>query len=491
MKTTTRSFVMITLVLAAANAAWSQTEVNKTIRPFAAQGKNMRMVELGLRGSTARKAVNEFSGAIEANPGITEAKSGSPADAPEAAASDTVEIRIAQQAALAEVEDTPNAIRAAGRATLASVNGATDPRSQFIRPFYGTVLSSTTTFDWTAGTGVRANWLWIGSCQDCIDILDEDQGTSNSRTLRLPTDGRRLYVTLFSYIAGDWYWVDYQFWAPSPVRIAARLTSPTPGATLGGRQEFQWDRGNMVDQLWLRVGSCEGCKDLFDENEALYTTQAMSLPQDGRVIYVRLFSRFGGDWSYRDYEFRAAAPTRPVRVNVTNKLNRSITISVNGKVVGGVPAYETRYVEAQVASLKLSFTVDQPVLSGRTLGDTMSGVFSEVSSPSGTYNYTVWNKIGENYFFAPLITNRTNVAVEIMTNGGLRSENRCDCTAPAYSTRVASGYYQLFSNSNLRLYRSGSGYSGSYRYWGTDATPLHTLVDAESGVREFLLSTAP
>src|SRR6202012_193958 len=78
-------------------------------------------------------------------------------------------------------------------------------------PANGSTLGSPQTFSWTTGSKVTDHFLWIGSCQDCNDILNEDEGLNTSRTVTLPVDGRTRFVTLFSYIQGNWYYYDYQF----------------------------------------------------------------------------------------------------------------------------------------------------------------------------------------------------------------------------------------------------------------------------------------
>ena len=78
-------------------------------------------------------------------------------------------------------------------------------------PTYGATLSTTQTFRWDGGYGVREYYLRIGSCWDCGDILEQSQGGNLSRTVNLPSDGRTIFVKLFSLIGDDWYsWHEYR-----------------------------------------------------------------------------------------------------------------------------------------------------------------------------------------------------------------------------------------------------------------------------------------
>jgi hypothetical protein len=63
---------------------------------------------------------------------------------------------------------------------------------------------------------------------------------------------------------------------------------------------------------------------------------------------------------------------------------------------------------------------------------------------------------------------------------------------------VATGYYQLFSNSNVRLFLNGDNYTGPYEFFGTDANgqiapsgPLYTLVASGSGIVNLDTNFAP
>ena len=374
-----------------------------------------------------------------------------------------------------------------------------DPRAYFASPRDGSTVAPTQTFSWTQVGGAQEYWLWIGSCHDCTDILNENQGLRLYRTVDLPADGRIVYVTLFTLFAGNWYWVDYEFTASNRV-VPAALTAPANGATLGNPQTFYWSSGYRTVQYWLRIGNCSGCGDLLDENEGLNTSRTVNLPTDGRVIYVRLYS-LGNDqnWYFNSYQFRAYVPvTCAARFYITNDFVYSINIFLNGGLVGSVSASNTQYVDSKFCSVTVSFELVRPTLSGRALGDVVSGYWDRINGPSGRYNLEAGYKIGSSYYFLPQISNHTPVPLDIEVNGGLAAENRCNCSAPAQSDNVRAGYYQLFNNSNVRLFREGTNYSGRYWFWGTDSTGqvspsgvLYKLVQAPSGIVPLLTTVAP
>jgi hypothetical protein len=180
--------------------------------------------------------------------------------------------------------------------------------------------------------------------------------------------------------------------------------------------------------------------------------------------------------------------TTPVTLQLTNKLVYPVNVSVNGTFLTAVPASTTVQQGITVTgSLSVSFALVRPTLAGVPLGDPMSGVFNTISSPAGTISFTINNIIGTQWYFAPYITNQTSSGLLMDVNAGLTAENRCNCVAPAGVSNVAIGYYQLFSNSNVRAYLSGSGYTGSYLNW----TNFVSNVATDSGILRLTATTAP
>jgi hypothetical protein len=87
------------------------------------------------------------------------------------------------------------------------------PKAVITSPTPGTTLfSSTTTFTWSAGSGVSQYYVHIGSTFAAADLYNQTQGTNHSVTMNgLPTDGRTLYVRLWSLIGGGWQFNDYTY----------------------------------------------------------------------------------------------------------------------------------------------------------------------------------------------------------------------------------------------------------------------------------------
>jgi hypothetical protein len=71
----------------------------------------------------------------------------------------------------------------------------------------GTVLAgAAVTFAWTAGAGVSAYWLDVGTSPGQGDIFGANVGTRRSQAVGgIPLDGSPVYLQLWSQIAGIWY----------------------------------------------------------------------------------------------------------------------------------------------------------------------------------------------------------------------------------------------------------------------------------------------
>ena len=157
-----------------------------------------------------------------------------------------------------------------------------------ISPTPGTTLgSSSVTLTWNAGTGVSQYWLHIGNTFAGNDLYNQSQGTNLSVAVGgLPTDGRTLYVRLWSLIGGAWQFNDYTYTAFTVAK--AVITSPTPGTTLSSStMTFAWTSGAGVLQYWLHVGSSAGWNDLYNADQGTRLSPSGGQFTDQRFHYLR------------------------------------------------------------------------------------------------------------------------------------------------------------------------------------------------------------
>jgi len=196
-----------------------------------------------------------------------------------------------------------------GKTLFANWQAINDPKARLLTPTDGSTLpSAATTFTWNAGTGVQNYALWVGSEPGSYDLYAGNEGKNLSKTINMPTDGRPLYVRLWSMLNGAWeQYFSYSFTAQkaSGAKVKAQMMSPVNEAILtSGNVTFTWDAGAGAQQYALWVGSSPGASDLYAGGEALRTSKTLTLPTDGRTIYVRLWTMLNGTWqSFNAYSY--------------------------------------------------------------------------------------------------------------------------------------------------------------------------------------------
>jgi hypothetical protein len=87
---------------------------------------------------------------------------------------------------------------------------------------------------------------------------------------------------------------------------------------------------------------------------------------------------------------------------------------------------------------------------------------------SGTLTAAAEPRQGEDYYFAPLITNASSEALRVMVNAGLAGGIDCGCAVRPGGTRVFVGYYRLYQNSTVRA--RGKAGEGTFRDLGPQVT---------------------
>jgi hypothetical protein len=173
-----------------------------------------------------------------------------------------------------------------------------------------TFTSASVTFGWIEGGEVSQIALYVGTGGiGSYDLYSAFQGPNLSATVSgVPTDGRTIYVRLWSYLRGGWQYEDYSYKASTGSTQGAHLTTPAPGTTFTSSSvTFEWTAGSGVSQVALYVGTGGvGSFDLYCAFQGSSLAASVSeLPGDGRPIYVRLWSQVGGGWQYEDYIYRA------------------------------------------------------------------------------------------------------------------------------------------------------------------------------------------
>lgn len=173
-----------------------------------------------------------------------------------------------------------------------------------------TLTGQTQNFVWDSGTGVTQFALWVGSAPDSFDIYAGIEGLSTSKTVTLPTDGRRIFVTVHSLIGGVFQSNSYFFFC-SKSTGPAQITAPANGSTLAGNQiSLSWASAPGATQYAVWVGSTPGAFDLHSSLDGLNLSRTVTgLPTDGRIIHVTVWSLIDGVFKNNQAFFNAQNTT--------------------------------------------------------------------------------------------------------------------------------------------------------------------------------------
>jgi outer membrane biosynthesis protein TonB len=115
----------------------------------------------------------------------------------------------------------------------------TNGPAQMVSPSPGSTFNSASvTFNWTAGSAT-AYALLVGSSQMSSDIYNSGILNSLSATVNnIPTDGRAIFVTLYSQVNNSWVSNSYTYTAftglgtPTPTPAPTATPTPTPNGTV-------------------------------------------------------------------------------------------------------------------------------------------------------------------------------------------------------------------------------------------------------------------
>jgi hypothetical protein len=172
-----------------------------------------------------------------------------------------------------------------------------------------TLTSSTVTFNWSAGSGVAAYWLEVGTTPGGNQIYYGSPVLDLFATVPgLPTDGSTVYTRLWWLIGGVWQFNDYTYTSAS-ASAGAVMQSPPPGSTLtSSTVTFTWSAGSGVAAYWLEVGTTPGGNQIYYGSPVLdLSATVYGIPTNGSIIYVRLWSFIGGVWQFEDYTYNTAS----------------------------------------------------------------------------------------------------------------------------------------------------------------------------------------
>lgn len=226
-----------------------------------------------------------------------------------------------------------------GPITIGSANATP---AQITSPAYGsTFTSSTVTFNWNSGSGASQYYLDVNSSPGSRDIYANYVSGGSTTVSGIPTDGRTIYVRLWSLIGGSWLYNDYVYKAFTS-NVKAVITSPANGSTFSSSTvTFNWNTVVGATQYFLDLNSSPGSRDIFANYVSNGVTTVSGIPTDGRTVYVRLWTFINGGWLFNDYTYKAF--TGNSLSQITSPANgatfSSSTVTFNWSIVAGAGQY--------------------------------------------------------------------------------------------------------------------------------------------------------
>jgi FtsP/CotA-like multicopper oxidase with cupredoxin domain len=259
-----------------------------------------------------------------------------------------------------------------------------------VTPVNGSTLTGASqTFTWT-NAGATQYQVWAGTTIGGSDIGFSPATAGTSGTINgLPTNGSKVYITLWSLSGGSWIPMHYTYTAYSAPQ--ASMVSPVNGAVLAGAtQVFTWtNAGASMYQVW--AGSTIGGFDYgFSAQTAGTTGTITTLPLNGGTVYVRLWSLVGSTWLYKDYTYTAsgaqtaAAITTPVPGTTLSGASQTISWTNTGANLYQV------WVGSTVGASNYGFSPQTP---------TTSAIVGGFPANSTTAYVRLWSLFGSTWVF--------------------------------------------------------------------------------------------
>lgn len=257
--------------------------------------------------------------------------------------------------------------------------------SSITSPVGGSILTSgTVTFKWSATPGATGYSLWVGIFPGTANLANVSVFGTRA-TVKLPTTGATIYATL---------WTEFASGAPVPViftyleftAAAAALTSPTPDSVLASAETtFTWSPGvGGVNGYYLWVGTSSGIADLAN----LWvrgTSATVSLPANGDIVYVQLWTSFTG-WVLLSNNYLYTEASTPYTVRLSWEPPMSSPDPVAGYNVYRAPDGSSNYTQLNTSAMTQTAYTDTTVTDGLTYDYIVESVDAEgiTSVPSNT-----------------------------------------------------------------------------------------------------------
>jgi hypothetical protein len=175
-------------------------------------------------------------------------------------------------------------------------------------PNASTLTGSSVTFEW-AGSNVATEYeLYVGTIgTGSGNVYSSGQTQVTSAVVTVPAGGAMLFVQLRQLVGGTWQSANYTYTESGPL-VKATMNLPVPGTTLTGNSAtFDWSGTVSPAEYQLYVGTIgKGSNNLYDSGATTETMKTVTLPTNGKTLYVSLYQLINGMWQSSDYVYTEA-----------------------------------------------------------------------------------------------------------------------------------------------------------------------------------------
>ncbi|MGD0931888.1 MAG: Ig-like domain repeat protein [Candidatus Korobacteraceae bacterium] len=170
-----------------------------------------------------------------------------------------------------------------------------------------TLTGSSEVFTWTQGSATQF-WITAGNAPGGNNYYSSGNlgNVLTTNVTGLPTDGSQVYVTLFSFVDGQWVYTQDTYTAYSSQ--LAQILTPTNNTEVDGASVmFTWTNPSNSDNYWLDIGSVPGGNDIYQSGNLgnVTTTTVNDMPNNGTEVYGTLWTLIGGQWYYNSYQWQS------------------------------------------------------------------------------------------------------------------------------------------------------------------------------------------
>lgn len=387
----------------------------------------------------------------------------------------------------------------------------TIPVVAVVKPEVDTTLYPTQTFSWKGPVGASnvEFHVSLGSTLGGSNYFNRylGPGVTSVTITNIPQQEGKAYLRIWSKVQGSWSFADFVYntgpvadagenlyvepiksntsavslgdayvatFIPYADQIryedttsggATTITSivPASGTTVSSAQRFSWNMVSGATEYWVEASQVRvGGKELYDATTGTQPAVTLTVPQNGKTLYVRIWYKVGSTWKYADASYvvgGAVGTITEIAPDINSKLASQVTFAWN--TVSGALEYWL-----DVGTRPFSSTVTTGSIYSRSVTNT-SAVVSGIPQTGNDVYVRVWYMLGTKmqpdwrYRDFRYETNNSSIVSDVVTivpaaGTVLTSANQLFSWAPVQgaaeywieASQIAAGKNELYNKTN-------------------------------------------